>query len=161
MIGFRKDLCIKDFEFPEPFDYTVTLQEALRGISEPDSRDVCNASYSSRFMSRNRKRNWNEVSYTIPAMAKQVPLHPSSPDMEKISADIWVFGQSDKTRRFSWQECAAIQTFPRGMSFSGNLTSKYKQIGNAVPVKLAEVVASAVKEKLDKCFVYKNKIMEV
>lgn len=161
MIGFRKDLCIKSFEFPEPFNYIVSLQKSLKDIHNPDAHDICNASYSSRFMSRNRKRNWNEVSYTIPAMAKQVPLHPSSPDMEKVSADVWVFGQKGNTRRFSWQECAAIQTFPKNMHFSGNLTSKYKQIGNAVPVKLAEVVASTVKEKLDKYFVYKNMSLEV
>ena len=30
------------------------------------------------------------------------------------------------------------------MFFHGNLTSKYKQIGNAVPVKLAEVIAKDV-----------------
>ncbi len=50
-----------------------------------------------------------------------------------------------KTRRFSYQEAAALQTFPRDMEFIGNLTSKYKQIGNAVPVQLARVVASEVK----------------
>lgn len=151
MVGFRKDLKVNQFEFPKPFDCKLTLQEALRNLQKPSTHDVCNASYSSRFMSRNRKRNWDQVSYTIPAMAKQVPLHPSSPDMVKESADVWHFGENGVTRRFSWQECAAIQTFPQGMYFAGNLTSKYKQIGNAVPVKLAEVVASAVHKELDKC----------
>jgi len=28
------------------------------------------------------------------------------------------------------------------MEFHGDLTSKYKQIGNAVPVKLAEIIAT-------------------
>lgn len=152
MIGFRKDLYIENFEFPEPFDHKVTLQEALKNIDEPDQHNICNAKYSSRYMSRNRKRNWDEVSYTIPAMEKQVPLHPSSPDMQKESADVWHFGKDGDTRRFSWQECAAIQTFPKDMYFEGNLTSKYRQIGNAVPVKLAEAVASAVKKKLDTYF---------
>jgi len=161
MIGFRKDLFIKTFEFPEPFDYKATLYDALKDIQESDAHDICNASYSSRFMSRNRKRNWNQASYTIPAMAKQVPLHPSSPDMIKESADVWKFGDNGNTRRFSWQECAAIQTFPPGMYFSGNLTSKYKQIGNAVPVKLSEVVASAVKERLDRCLNNRNMSAEV
>ena len=35
------------------------------------------------------------------------------------------------------------------MSFSGDLTSKYKQIGNAVPVKLAEHVANYVRPILE------------
>lgn len=93
-------------------------------------------------MSRNRKRNWDDVSYTISAMAKQVPLWPGSPDMAKIDKDLWEFVKNGETRRFSWREVAAIQTFPSDLEFQGNLTSIYKQIGNAVPVKLAEIVAT-------------------
>ena len=89
------------------------------------------------------------MSYTIPAMSKQVALHPSSPDMVKLGEDLWEFGKTGITRRFSWQEAAAIQTFPQDMMFEGNLTSKYKQIGNAVPVKLAEVVAMDAKRIID------------
>ena len=94
-------------------------------------------------MSRNRKRGWDEVSFTIPAMAKQVALHPSSPDMVKENKDCWHFGDGE-TRRLSYKEAAAIQTFPPDMVFCGDLTSKYKQIGNAVPVKLAEVVGKEI-----------------
>jgi DNA (cytosine-5)-methyltransferase 1 len=95
-------------------------------------------------MSRNRKRGWGEASYTIPAMAKQVALHPDSPDMVKLGTDNWRFGDGGETRRLSYRECAAVQTFPPGMEFVGDLTSKYRQIGNAVPVKLAELAAKAV-----------------
>lgn len=139
--GFRKDLGITDFEIPVPYNMHTTIGEALAGMPDPDPADVCNAPYSSRYMSRNRKRGWDEVSYTIPAMAKQVTLHPGSPDMVKIGIDQWEFGKGGKTRRFSWREAAAIQTFPKDLEFSGDLTSKYKQIGNAVPVKLGEYVA--------------------
>ncbi|MDR7855006.1 DNA cytosine methyltransferase [Tissierella sp.] len=151
LIGFRNDLGVTEFEFPEKHDRIIDLREALAGFPEPKLEDVCDAPYSSRFMSRNRKRDWDEVSYTIPAMAKQVPLHPSSPDMEKLEKDLWKFGDNGVTRRFSWQEAAAIQTFPRNMEFVGDLTSKYKQIGNAVPVGLAEAVAEKAYEKLNEC----------
>lgn len=83
-------------------------------------------------------------------MAKQVPLHPSSPDMIKIDKDLWKFGDYGKSRRFSWREVAAIQTFPAELEFYGDLTSKYKQIGNAVPVKLAEAIAESVLYTLNK-----------
>lgn len=149
MLGFRKDLEISDPKFPEPVKNRVTLREALMGMPEPHINDVCNAAYSPRYMSRNRKRGWDNISYTIPAMAKQVTLHPSSPDMEKLGEDEWKFGDIGETRRLSWQEAAVIQTFPRNMQFAGNLISKYKQIGNAVPVKLAEVVAKELKVLLD------------
>ena len=118
------------------------MREALKNIPDPAPDEVCNASYSSRFMSRNRKRSWDDVSYTIPAMAKQVPLWPGSPDMVKLDKDLWEFGKNGETRRFSWREAAAIQTFPSDLEFQGDLTSIYKQIGNAVPVKLAEIVAT-------------------
>ena len=144
MLGFRKDMAITGYHFPKPFERRTTLAEALKHIPEPKSSDICQGAYSSRYMSRNRKRCWDDVSYTIPAMSKQVALHPSSPDMKKIGEDKWEFGSNGITRRYSWQEAAAIQTFPKGMTFAGNLTSKYKQIGNAVPVKLAEVVAKEV-----------------
>ena len=142
IVGFRKDLNIKSFEYPVPRDFTITMREALANIPEPTPDEVCNAPYSSRYMSRNRKRGWDDVSYTIPAMAKQVTLWPGSPDMTKVGTDLWKFGDEGVTRRFSWREAAAIQTFPITLEFYGDLTSKYKQIGNAVPVKLAEIVAT-------------------
>jgi DNA (cytosine-5)-methyltransferase 1 len=152
LIGFRKDLNITDFEFPKPLKNKVTLKDALGNMPEPLAIDVCTAPYSPRYMSRNRKRTWDDVSYTIPAMAKQVTLHPSSPNMTKLDKDLWEFGDNGITRRFSWREAAVIQTFPTSLEFIGDLTSKYKQIGNAVPVKLAEVVALKLHQILDNHF---------
>ena len=126
----------------------MTLRQALQGLPEATMDEVCDAPYSSRYMSRNRKRDWEQVSYTIPAMAKQVTLYPGSPDMVKIDKDLWRFGTNGITRRLSWREAAAIQTFPQEIYFYGELISKYKQIGNAVPVKLAENVANQLKEVL-------------
>ena len=62
--------------------------------------------------------------------------------MVKLGTDLWRFGDGGETRRLSWREAAAIQTFPSDLEFHGNLTSIYKQIGNAVPVKLAEIFAT-------------------
>ncbi len=64
--------------------------------------------------------------------------------MVKVGTDLWEFGKGAETRRFSWREAAAIQTFPKDLEFCGDLTSKYKQIGNAVPVGLAKAIGEAV-----------------
>lgn len=149
-VGLRHDITTT-YSFPEPSGRRITIREALEGFNEPSPDDVCSAPYSSRFMSRNRRRDWDELSYTIPAMAKQVPLHPSSPPMKRVSKDLWVFGEGE-TRRFSWQEAAALQTFPEDLVFEGDLISKYKQIGNAVPVKLAEAVGRSLVTALDAHF---------
>lgn len=42
-----------------------------------------------------------------------------------------------ETRPLTVREYARIQTFPDDWCFAGNMTSKYRQIGNAVPVNLA------------------------
>ncbi len=150
IIGFRKDLNVKSFNLPEGNGEHVTLKDVIGNMPEANPEDVCNAPYSSRFMSRNRKRGWNDVAYTVPAMAKQVTLWPGSPNMIKLDKDLWKFGEEGITRRLSWREVAAIQTFPSDLKFCGDLTSIYKQIGNAVPVKLAEFVASYIRPYLEK-----------
>ncbi len=47
-------------------------------------------------------------------------------------------------RPLSVQEYARIQQFPDDWIFSGNTASKYRQIGNAVPVGLAKALGSAL-----------------
>lgn len=52
-------------------------------------------------------------------------------------------------RRITVEEAAALQTFPTGMYWSGPTTAKYRQIGNAVPPRLATHVAIALKRALN------------
>lgn len=146
--GFRKDLKIGAVDLAPEKIQRVTLREALVHLPAPRPEEVCTAPFSSRYMSRNRKRGWDNVSFTIPAMAKQVTLHPSSPDMIKKGRDLWEFGKGGETRRLSWREAAAIQTFPADLEFAGDLVNIYKQIGNAVPVKLAECIGHKLYEVL-------------
>ena len=154
IVGIRKDLVEKynvSFIMPKPFNDRITLQDVLKNIEAPAPEEICDAPYSSRYMSRNRKRGWNDVAFTVPAMAKQVTLWPGSPDMIKIDADHWKFGTDGVTRRLSYKEAAAIQTFPKDMVFCGDLTSKYKQIGNAVPCTLANIIGKELFAILEKC----------
>jgi DNA (cytosine-5)-methyltransferase 1 len=51
-------------------------------------------------------------------------------------------------RYFSVREAARLQTFPDDYAFRGPWTEAMRQLGNAVPVRLAEVVASSVATKL-------------
>jgi DNA (cytosine-5)-methyltransferase 1 len=53
-----------------------------------------------------------------------------------------------ETRPLSVREYARIQTFPDTYEFAGGMGAQYKQIGNAVPVKLAEAMALQIKNFL-------------
>ena len=49
-----------------------------------------------------------------------------------------------ETRPLTTREYARIQSFPDEWTFKGSKSSIYKQIGNAVPVRLAEAVGSSI-----------------
>jgi DNA (cytosine-5)-methyltransferase 1 len=51
-------------------------------------------------------------------------------------------------RYFSVREAARLQTFPDGYIFHGTWSETMRQLGNAVPVSLAHIVASSVAETL-------------
>ncbi|MDY6899880.1 MAG: DNA cytosine methyltransferase [Cyanobacteriota bacterium] len=69
-----------------------------------------------------RRLSWNKPSPTVTTSP-----HQKATDMCHPA----------ELRPLSVRECARIQTFPDDWFFYGSVSSKYKQIGNAVPVKLA------------------------
>jgi DNA (cytosine-5)-methyltransferase 1 len=56
-----------------------------------------------------------------------------------------------ETRPLTIRESARIQTFPDDYEFFGNVSSQYKQVGNAVPIKLAYKLGRSIIKCLDKC----------
>lgn len=52
-------------------------------------------------------------------------------------------------RRLTVEEVALLQTFPRDYTFYGSQSSKFKQIGNAVPCNLGFQIAKMMKDHLD------------
>lgn len=56
-----------------------------------------------------------------------------------------------KNRPLSIREYARIQQFPDDWIFMGTSAEKYRQIGNAVPVGLAEALGKAVLSVADRC----------
>lgn len=162
LVGVRNDI---DFEyvFPEPthgygvdgLKEVVTLRDAI-GDLESNPGEYFIGSYSMIFMSRNRKKKWTEPSFTIQASGRQAPIHPAGAPMEHIGKDRYIFPDGEENnRRLSVKEIARIQTFPDWYEFSrGNskrnenskLDLVYKQIGNAVPVRMAIAVAEPIAE---------------
>jgi DNA-methyltransferase (dcm) len=75
-----------------------------------------------------RITNWDRASDTITATSPEIHVN--------------------RKRRLSARECAILQTFPDDFIFEGSLNSLYRQIGNAVPVLLAESIANEIKKCL-------------
>ncbi len=62
------------------------------------------------------------------------------------TAQDWIIDPEHGLRRLSPRECAAIQSFPETWEWVGRRASVYRQIGNAVPPKLAKSVASSLED---------------
>ena len=76
-----------------------------------------------------RRLDWDKPSCTLvtsPTMPATDICHPT------------------EDRPLSVQEYARIQEFPDDWAFSGSITDRYKQIGNAVPVGLGAAVGQAI-----------------
>src|SRR5262249_55491082 len=71
-----------------------------------------------------------------------VPAHLAKDSYSHIHYD------SAQARMISVREAARLQSFPDGFLFAGNMGDCFRQIGNAVPPVLAEVIASTVMQSL-------------
>lgn len=59
------------------------------------------------------------------------------------------YAHYSQPRNFTVREVARLQTFDDDFIFYGSIRSQYKQVGNAVPPKIAEKIAEQVKQLLD------------
>jgi DNA (cytosine-5)-methyltransferase 1 len=166
-VGIRKDLKC-NFEFPKPLKNKITLEQAIWDLKDTaipalphnktndescfvNNHEFMIGGFSSIFMSRNRVRSWSEQSFTIQAGGRHAPIHPQAPKMTFIEQNKreFVKGKEDLYRRLTVRECARIQTFPDTFKFYYNdIADGYKMIGNAVPVRLANAMANAIKQAL-------------
>ena len=158
IIGYRKDKGKRfDFNKLKPLKTKKTLEDYifdLRKNSEVypkfnlkiNSHEYYNGGFSSLFMSRNRRKKWQEQSFTIQANARHVPLHPDSCEMlRQEDTSIRKF-KNKNYRRFSVRECARIQTFPDDFIFIyKQINNGYKMVGNAVPILLSKKIAKIIK----------------
>lgn len=164
IVGIRNDFN-HIYKFPEPthgenkpFPY-VTIGEALKDLPEWPTGEYCDDPFHWYYLSRNRRRNWDEVSKTIVSNLRHIPLHPISPELKKIETDKWEFVTDQPARRFSYREAAILQGFSKNYTKHGGnlifpemegfgtariLKERYKVVGNAVPPPLFESVVNNI-----------------
>jgi DNA-cytosine methyltransferase len=109
--------------------------------------EVHEGGFSSLYLSRNRRPEWDEPSFTVLASARHEPLHPASEPMVKAGRNEWRFaGGGVVYRRLSVRECLRVQSFPDWWRFPDGVstTKKYRLVGEAVPPVLAYRLALAL-----------------
>lgn len=65
----------------------------------------------------------------------------------------WIRDPQGRLRRLTWRECAALQGFPADWLFAGNKASRFRQIGNAVPVVFGRILGEALMRVLSNTLV--------
>jgi len=166
IIGVRGDLDLP-FIYPKEKNYTISLRNALddcplsegktynkrkkeimehvpeggywKDLPEDLQKEYMKKSYylGGGKTGMARRLSWNEPSLTLttsPAQKQTERCHPS------------------ETRPLTVREYARIQTFPDDWEFAGSMTSKYKQIGNAVPVNLGYYIGRCLIAMLEGTF---------
>jgi len=107
-----------------------------------------------RHLKKHRPRELDEPSRTIPAdVHKGVPYGLVNLPGSTIDSSGYLYekghheSQTDaRLRRLTVRECARLQSFPDWFEFRGSKTSKYRQVGNAVPPLMAYRFAEAIRE---------------
>jgi DNA (cytosine-5)-methyltransferase 1 len=160
IVGTKKGI---HFDYPTQHGKIVTLGEALKDVPKSQGTKYSEArrkvmdmvpaggswinlpvEIQREFMGKSfyssggrrgmaRRMSWDEPSLTL-------TTSPSQKQTERC--------HPEETRPFTVREYARIQTFPDDWNFSGSVSSQYKQIGNAVPVKLAEEVGKQIVKAL-------------
>jgi DNA (cytosine-5)-methyltransferase 1 len=163
IVGVRKDLNLK-YEFPDQLPKKVLLKDALQNVPPSEGEnyseekrkvlekvppggcwvnlplEVQKAYMGKAFYSGGGRRgmarrlSMDEQCLTLttsPAQKQTERCHPT------------------ETRPLTVREYARVQTFPDDYEFCGSMSKRYKQIGNAVPVKFAYNLAKSIKKTLD------------
>ncbi|MFA7090589.1 MAG: DNA (cytosine-5-)-methyltransferase [Arcobacteraceae bacterium] len=172
IVGIKKEYAKKvSYSYPTPNDKIYTLKDALKQgeLFDKDVEKSEGQSYPKRkkeilslvpageywrslpldiqkeYMKKSfylgggktgmaRRISWNEPCLTLtcsPAQKQTERCHP------------------EETRPFQVREYARIQTFPDDWIFEGSQTQQYKQIGNAVPVNLAQAIGYSIVKLLN------------
>lgn len=158
IVGLRDDLGL-EYEFPEPTHGEgrgmahLSIRDAIGDMPEWPEGEFYARDFHWYYLSRDRRRGWDQPSKTIVANPRHMPLHPMSPPLIKLEHNVWRFESEAPARRFSYREAARLQGFARDFVFPdterGSLDMRYKVAGNAVPPPLFEAVAMALPDVWD------------
>lgn len=151
LVGFRRDLNITwKFEYQQhwgPGNKLLTLRDAIGDLPDPRDQEAGQYLHHIYVPGAREYRGHTPNVLDRPAKTLKAGVH-GMPGGEGVVELDPVGLNNGEIRYLTVRELARIQTFPDDYRFCGSRSSQVKQIGNAVPVKLAEYVAKSVYDHL-------------
>jgi DNA (cytosine-5)-methyltransferase 1 len=159
IIGYKENYC---FKFPSKThnkNGTNGLKKwmGLKNILEKKNKVNKKYFYSQKlingFLRREKNNKKKKMGFGWQFLNEDEPSYTISARYYKDGAEALVkYNDSFKEgsiRRLTPSECALIQSFPKSFKFIGSENEIYRQIGNAVPPKMAEAIAKSIKSALN------------
>lgn len=172
VIGERLDGKAASFVFPEPALTRRTVRDAIGHLPEPPENGSDHPDIPLHRRDRLSKQNLARIKALKPGQGMadlptnlRAKCHVNGPEgighrnvygrmpWDDVAPTITArfdsftrgqFGHPIQPRSITLREGALLQTFPKDFSFYGNKVDVARQIGNAVPVALAEAVGKAI-----------------
>ena len=123
----------------------ATVRDALRGLPDPEREKQLSATFlNHRFQPGARSYPGHTGSLLDePAKTLKAGVHgvPGGENMLRRA--------DGSVRYFTVRESARLQTFSDNYEFHGAWSEAMRQLGNAVPVTMAEIIAKSVRDHLD------------
>lgn len=150
------------FEYPQESDNIVTVKEAIDDLPKLENGET--SEIPNHTAMKHSAQMLEKMSYVSDGGNRNdIPekLRPKSGDSRKyirynskkpsfcVTGDMRKIFHYSQNRALTCRELARLQTFPDSFLFLGNAGKVQQQIGNAVPVLLANKIALQVKEVLD------------
>jgi DNA (cytosine-5)-methyltransferase 1 len=129
--------------FGPPTKPWVTVRDAIRDLPDPEKPEAARAFLNHRLVPGARPYKGHtgspldEAAKTLKAGDHGVP-----------GGENMVAFDDGRVRYFTVRESARLQTFPDEYGFHGSWTESMRQLGNAVPVTLAQVIAEGIHARL-------------
>ncbi len=160
IVGVRKDIDAT-FNYPEKSDKIKTIKEVIGDLPVLESGET--SDIPNHVAMKHSAQMLEKMGYVKDGGDRtDIPeeLRPCSGDVRKyiryasdkpavcITGDMRKIFHYNQNRALTCRELARIQTFPDSFIFEGSSIQIQQQIGNAVPPRLAYLIAKQVKETL-------------